>query len=170
MSNHLRHLDRRDDEAIRSIERLAFDPADRWGPERYARAKAAPSTFVLVAEAAGPAPDGWNPVVGVMAYRILRDRFEVLHLAVHAECWGGGIGRRLLDRVQGKLGPSRDRVTLDVPDDFLGTQLFLRACGFRATGVDRDGAGYGRDLYRFEHRLEAGVLASPPLGVEDRSC
>lgn len=77
-------------------------------------------------------------LAGYVVYELQRRRYRMLNLAVAAAWRGRGIGAALVGRLQAKLTPIRERIALEVCETNLDAQLFLRAIGFRATGVLRD--------------------------------
>lgn len=71
-------------------------------------------------------------VVGHCIYRMNRDCKSVERFAVHPAYRRRGVGRAMLDHVMEKLTQSRPRLLIDVDEENLEGQLFLRACGVRA--------------------------------------
>lgn len=74
---------------------------------------------------------------------------EILHFGVRPQYRRCGWGRALMDRLKLKLGHTRSRLLIDVPDDNLPAHLFLRSLGFTASP-------HG-DTYRFELSLYTDV-------------
>lgn len=73
-------------------------------------------------------------IVGWGVCRIHKDRITLLRLAVallHRDC---GIGSQLLLKMTRGLAMGK-RIVAAVPEDSLGSQLFLQAHGFKATKI-----------------------------------
>ncbi len=178
---HIRWMIRRDMHDVLAIDAASFP--EPWDEEYFLRQLRCRDVIGMVAE--GPSPTGAHdgPVLGSMVYRLHRERLELLRLAVHADHRNRGVGRAMLDKLIGKITSHR-RTTIDlqVGESNLPAQLWLRACGFRATTVLRDayeGSATTEDAYRFEYRFapEPEPIERPPLVMrfdrdrdEDRSC
>jgi ribosomal-protein-alanine N-acetyltransferase len=77
----------------------------------------------------------------------------VFPVAVHPDFRRRGVGRRLLAAVLSRARPGWLAVTA-VDERNLEAQFWLKACGFRATGVERGWASMdGDDAYSFEYRV-----------------
>jgi len=122
---HIRWLIRRDMHEIMEIERSCF--GDQAIAEREViemlRQRNNIGMVIEVNEA----------VVGYMMYLLHTHSIELLRLAVHPQHQRRGLGRQLVEKILSKLNLKRRRVTFLVPDHLLGTHLFLKASGFRAT-------------------------------------
>jgi ribosomal-protein-alanine N-acetyltransferase len=105
-------------------------------------------------------------VVGYMVYQLAKTRIDLLNLAVAPDHRGAGLGRALLAKVKSKLSAERRaRIATEVRETNLAAQLFLRACGFRATSVLRDFYDdTTEDAYHFVYRLPRGELLAQPAG------
>jgi ribosomal-protein-alanine N-acetyltransferase len=118
-----------------------------------------------------------NDIVGFMIYRIHRDadagdmnefeicrgrfanlartppagglQIDLLNIAVAPELHQQGIGRALLRRLEQKIEREGGCIHALVPETNLAMQLFLRAAGYRATGVLR-GYHLDEDAYLME--------------------
>lgn len=92
---------------------------------------------------------------GVMGYcfaTLEMTRYAIVRFGVDLEFRRCGVGTSLVTRLTSKLcHKQRRHVSLDVPDDLLGTHLFLKALGFTAKGIEY--CSGGRDLYRFQYSL-----------------
>jgi ribosomal-protein-alanine N-acetyltransferase len=95
-------------------------------------------------------------IVGFMVYELHKSGIEVLNLAVHPECRGYGVGRRMINKLMGKLSQGR-RVLLGlfVRESNLGACRFLRAIGIPAVQVYRRFYDDREDAYRFVYNLPA---------------
>jgi ribosomal-protein-alanine N-acetyltransferase len=91
-----------------------------------------PDKVAMVAEAG---PEG--RVVGFLLYQNHRGSIEILNVAVHDNVRRRGVATQLIDRLKAKLGPKRDRITLEISEQNLEGQLFFKANGFLATKVIR---------------------------------
>lgn len=93
-------------------------------------------------------------VVGFMVYELQRGAFELQRFAVHPWHQRSGVGTAMVEWLKHKLSyQRRERIVFQVRDDLLGGQLFFRAMGFRAVGVEREYFNDGADAYRFQFRL-----------------
>lgn len=139
---HLRWMIRRDMDDVARIETASFPSP--WGEESFLEQLRREDVVSLIAEVN-------DRPVGYLIYELRRKSLHVLRMAVDPDYRGRGVGTRLVDKLKAKIGMDtrRDRVTADVADDNTGAQLFLRACGFLAVAVEREGCkDTGRDLYR----------------------
>jgi [ribosomal protein S18]-alanine N-acetyltransferase len=88
-------------------------------------------------------------VRGHVLYRLERSRLVLIDLAVNPADRRLGVGAAMIDKLKGKLRPDRrNRIALDVHEDNLPLQLFLKAQGFVAESVDRE-----NETYHFVWRL-----------------
>lgn len=140
---HIRWMIRRDMPEVLAIDAAGF--AAPWPEEEFLRHLRDRKTIGMVAEIG-------ERVVGWFIYEMRPRRLIVHRLAVHPDFRGVGTGRRMIDKLIGKLSPHRrTRIAIDVADDLLGAHLFLRACGFLATvAADRDGY---ECRYRFHYEF-----------------
>jgi ribosomal protein S18 acetylase RimI-like enzyme len=76
-------------------------------------------------------------------------QIEIVNLAVAPEMQRQGIGRTMLYRLDQKIQREGGCIQALVPETNLAMQLFLRAAGYRATGVLRNHDG-GEDAYLME--------------------
>lgn len=96
-----------------------------------------------------------DTIVGHMLYDLWKRKFHLVTLAVHPGYRRMGIGTEMVEKLRGKLSDQyRSHLTIDVHEDNLAAQLFLRECGLRATTVRRGFYGPGEDGYvmRLDHR------------------
>ena len=80
-----------------------------------------------------------RPVAGFAAFWKVVDEMHINNLAVHPECRGQGLGRRLLARTLAaayRMGVRR--ATLEVRRSNVGAQRLYAAAGFQVVGVRRD--------------------------------
>lgn len=145
----VRWMIRDDVAAVLSIEAASFDRG--WGAADLLRALRGGGVVGVVAESGGD-------VAGFMVYWPRGRTVHVLRMAVGPRFRRRGVGRQLLERLSARLAPSgRTRIEVEVDERWLGAQLFLRACGFRAVAVARGGGEDRGDIYVFER------LAQPNL-------
>lgn len=71
-----------------------------------------------------------------------KQHYEIKHMAVDYNLRRMGIGTSLINRMKDKLNDRRYILSYNVPEENLGSQLFLKKMGFKAKIV--------RNLYRFE--------------------
>lgn len=146
---HVRWMIRRDMPDVLEIEGRSF--ARPWGERELVRQLQRRQVIGMVAE-------WYGRVIGYMVYELSPRTIRLLAIAVHPDFHGSGVGRTLLAKMAGKLGGKRLRVRLDVRETNLDAQRWLRACGWRATGVIR---GHfddpGEDAYAFEFRWPAAT-------------
>lgn len=98
-------------------------------------------------------PSG-RTIVGYVVYCESNGRTRISRVASHAWHTRCGIGRRLLEFCEGLGRP----LLLNVPEDRLDVQLWLRACGYRCVRIHRPADRDGLQSYEFG-RL-SGVASS----------
>lgn len=108
------------------IENDSFG-AYSWSKTEFAALMAKPDCTLLVAEVQGL-------IVGVMAYERQKTALYLLSLAVGSPWRRAGLGSALLANLVGRLN-DRPAINTHISEYNLPGQLFLRACGFRATRV-----------------------------------
>lgn len=78
-------------------------------------------------------------VVGFMIYELMNRRINLIDIAVHYKYRGVGIGAQLIERLKGKLSVKRrTKITAEIRESNLDTQLFLKKQAFVGTEVLRD--------------------------------
>jgi ribosomal-protein-alanine N-acetyltransferase len=94
-------------------------------------------------------------VVGYMIYGLHKNRIHLLNLAVAASYRRMGIASQMIAKLLGKLSPQRrHKIVAEVRETNLAAQLFLKECGFVATGVIHDYySDVSEDAYRMICRL-----------------
>lgn len=78
---------------------------------------------------------------------------RVSRIAVDSEFQCQGIGRALVDHIDDGQRP----ISLAIPEDNLGAQLWLRSCGFRCTRIHRPSERDGLQAWEFERQPIAVV-------------
>jgi len=145
----IRWLIRRDLWRAIQIDGLMNSPA--WGEEEFLKFLRQRNCIGMVAERRTLAGD---TMVGFMIYELLKDKLVILRLAVDPQHQRTGVGRTMLRRLQSKLAQQcRHEIWIDIPEENLGAQLWLRACGATCVEVIHS-AACESDLYRFVLRAE----------------
>ncbi len=145
MKYHIRWIVRIDLPSVLEIDDASFD--DPWREEDFLRHLRERSVIGMVAEHG-------DRVVGYMVYRLYKHEYELLRIAVAPDCRRQGVGFAMLCKMADRISRNhRKRFHLAVSDQNLAGQLWLKACGLKATGVEDDS-------YRFEFRVEVPVEAS----------
>jgi ribosomal-protein-alanine N-acetyltransferase len=155
---HIRWLCHRDLDDVAEIELFAFD--DPWCAEEFA-------DFLKSRNRIGMVAEHDERVVGYMLYELLPHGIGLVNLAAAPWLARRKIGSQLLARLAGKLAQQRrTEIFCRVAEANLPAQLFFRACGFRAIGVDRGwfaGRHGEEDAIQFRYQLPAAAaLPTPP--------
>ena len=105
-------------------------------------------TLLLVAEIN-------EKIVGFMIYKLQKPKLPILNFAVHPDYRRQGIGRQMAEKIISKIPANHcDGIVIDVREKNLDAQLFLRACGFKATGINREFyPDTGEDAFVFEYKI-----------------
>lgn len=141
----VRWMVRSDLERVAEIERRRFHADCRWGRGEFARMLTECATVMRVAEHQGQ-------VIGYIVYELAGCQFELKSIVVDREWERRGVGRQLINKLIGGLSSTlRRRIVADVSERSVDMQLFLKACGFRATTIIRNGCISGADSYLFQH-------------------
>ena len=142
---HVRWMIRSDMREVLVIEESSF--AEPWNEDDFVRRMRERNCIGMVAEVGGR-------VVGYMIYYLKKSSLDVTNIAVHPEFRRKGIGTAMLDKLKRKLSMQRrQRLTLQVADYNLRAQVFFRACGMLATGINPQAYSDGSDAYQFEFLL-----------------
>jgi ribosomal-protein-alanine N-acetyltransferase len=168
--NHLpvqiRWLIRRDMPEVLRVENTKFEHT--WSEDDFLNALRQRNCIGMVAEDKGK-------IVGHMLYELHSDRLRLLNFVVDPEYRQRGVGRQMMDRLIEKLSQQRRHsVDLVVEERNVDAQKFLKACGFKATGVERGYFGdTGDDGYhmRFsvgrEKAIAPGHFAGQPRFTDE---
>lgn len=126
---HIRWMIRRDMPTVMAIDEHGL----RWDEETFIRHLRQRDTIGMVAE--------WNEqVVGQMIYELHKNRLQIVSFAVDPDYRRKKVGSQMIAKLRSKLSEQRrNRIVLEVPEESLGMQLFLKRCGFRADSVGNDG-------------------------------
>ena len=142
----VRWLIRRDMEEVLDIERLCF-PDHPWSEEDFLSVLRQRNCIGMVAERG-------TRVVGFQIYELEAGMLRLSNLAVHPFYQREGVGTQLVERLKDKLSQARRReIRLRVSDTNVVAQLFFKAAGFSAIGVEREAYENGQDAYTFAHHV-----------------
>ncbi len=138
----IRWLVRADLADVLAIEATCF--RSPWAAEDFTRLLRRRDVIGLVAEEGAA-------LLGYAIYTLRQAQFELLNLAVGLPWQRSGVGQAIVEKIKGKLGGSRQRrsIVAHVAAANLPAQLFLRACGFRATDEIADWFLGGEAALRF---------------------
>jgi ribosomal-protein-alanine N-acetyltransferase len=101
-----------------------------------------------------------DEILGFMIYELHKYRIDVIRLAVAPAHRRRGVGAAMVAKLMGKLSAHRRRrLVLRVPDSALPAHLFLKACRFRATSVERDAYEDGQSAYVFVRSVAGEPVA-----------
>jgi len=141
---HIRWFILRDIAEVMAIESRSFaDSCDEQFFENQLRRR---NVICMVGEGI----DGH--VISYVVYELHRRHVEILKLAVHRDYRREGIGTVIIDRLKSKLCEQRrNRLSTLVGERSLDAQLFFRACGFIASGIDGV-TFFDQEAYRFDFR------------------
>jgi [ribosomal protein S18]-alanine N-acetyltransferase len=135
---------------ILEIEQECFG-IHAWSDDDFTRCRRLRNCIGMVIET-----EADDDIAGYMFYELSKSSLHLLNLAVAPEYHRRGVGRRLVDKLIGKISPPHRRTSIrvDVRESNLDAQLFFRACGFRAVGVASDVYhGPPEDAYVMLYRL-----------------
>lgn len=139
----IRWLITRDIDRVLEIEAGSFDQP--WGYQDFRKALRQKHIIGMVAEHG-------DEVVGYMVYELHTHSLRLVNIAVAPEWRRNGIARLMVRRLASKLvSHNRNKIIVTVSDKNLSGHLWLRACGFQATKVDRNLFGDGEDGYCFRY-------------------
>lgn len=132
MKPYIRWMISRDMNEVSAIELSSFEHP--WSEDEFRQALRSRNCIGMVA-----VDQTTDAVVGFMIYELSKTSLKILNFAVDPKHRLKGVGRKMLDKLTGKLSSQRrSRVTADVRERNLDAHLFFKACGFRATGIVRD--------------------------------
>lgn len=138
-----RWMIRRDMPEIVAIESLSF--SQPWDEDEFL-------SQLRNAKMIGKVVELDEKIVGFVIYQLRKTSLEIVNIAVHPDHRRTGIGRQMLADLFGKLlrTKHRNRVFIHVPETMVGTQMWLKACEYRADKVVRDlYDDMDDDAYRF---------------------
>lgn len=141
MSYHIRWMIRRDLPEVLEIDRDGFDRP--WTEGEFLEVLRESNCIGMVAE------DG-DRIAGYLIYRTGKRWIWVERLAVRPDMRRKNVGAAMVRKLMGKLGPHRPELRIDVPEGNLAAQVWLRALGVPAIGLDHD-----EGVYWFRLRIPA---------------
>lgn len=151
---HIRWMIQKDRREVLEIENACFEfPRTLNDLETVLRD---PHVIGLVAELG-------DAVVGYVVYKLYQSRLYLMNLAVSPYYQRREIGRQLVEKLIGKLGDKRQRITLEVRETNLAAQLLFQSCGFRAVNVLRSFyEDTPEDAYVMQYKRGRPFLKTPP--------
>lgn len=128
---HVRWMIRRDMADVLRIENAVFRFS--WSEDEFIRVLRQRNAIGMVVEHN-------DRVLGYMIYELHQHRLHLLNFAVDPAHHRKGYGRRMMEKLAGKLtGKSyrRHKILCEVRETNLAAQQFLAAMGFKATSIIR---------------------------------
>ena len=150
-THHIRWMIRRDMEDIHRIDRLA---GLGWTVDAILAVLRGRNCIGMIVEPNRPDAD---VIKGFMIYELRESYLKVLSFAVHPEWQRSGCGAAMIGKLKSKLScPRKRKIVIDVPEERLPMQVFLRSQGFRARAAN----GFYRFVFDFEGGVD-GVVCEP---------
>jgi ribosomal-protein-alanine N-acetyltransferase len=151
MVPHIRWMIRKDFPDVMHIEQLSFP--NPWSEDDFLQCLRTRNCIGMVAE------NHHGRILGYMIYELHMRRLHLLNIAVHQPFQKHGVGSCMIEKLIGKLGERRERLTTEVGERNLDGQLFFQALGFKATHVLRKHyEETGEDAYAMEYRVGDAVV------------
>jgi ribosomal-protein-alanine N-acetyltransferase len=143
---HIRWMIRRDMQEVLQTEQESFTVP--WTEDDFLHCLRQRNCIGMVAELG-------DHVIGHVIYELHRNRLHLLNLAVHPAYRRQHVGTQVMAKLIGKLSSHRRaRITLEVRESNLVSQLFLKSLHFVATKVVKNYYDdTGEDAYFMEYRL-----------------
>jgi ribosomal-protein-alanine N-acetyltransferase len=157
MIPHIRYMIRKDMHEVLHIEQSSFPHP--WAECDFIHCLRQRNCIGMVAE------NHHGRILGYMIYELHMRRLHLLNLAVYQPFQKHGVGSCMIEKLIGKLGERREKLTVEVGERNLDGQLFFQALGFRATHVLRKHyEETGEDAYVMEYRFGDPITqASRPV-------
>lgn len=151
----IRDLQHRDIRSAVIISRRSFD--NPWKADDFVHVLSRPRRYGVVAIV------GKHKIVGFFIGEALRYSCQILSMAVHPSWRRRRVGTYMLGWLQDSIiKTERCRIGVEIRETNLGAQLFLKACGLRATEVMREYyEDTGEDAFRFEKQLVIPTMPGP---------
>lgn len=144
----IRWLIKRDMDAVMEIEKRSF--SHPWTEEEF-------TAHLKHRDTIGAVIEDETQILGYMIYELHKQKLQLLNVAVKPIERRSGYGRQMIQRLTEKLKQQgRSSIECTVTESNLNAQLFLQACGFKASRVIRD-AWNGQDAYLFRYRLRGAT-------------
>lgn len=96
-------------------------------------------------------------IEGFVFYEMRKNKIKINYLFVKQSSRRRGIGSSLMSNLISKLNEKRNQIHFSVSEYDLGTQLFLKNAGFRATNIKKDQSGSCD--YNFLYEIKGVVIA-----------
>jgi ribosomal-protein-alanine N-acetyltransferase len=146
MIPHIRWMIQKDRDEVQHIEEVSFPSPWSWSD--FTECLRNRNCIGMVAE------NHHGRILGYMIYELHSRRLHLLNLAVYPPFRKHGVGSCMVEKLIGKLGERREKLTVEIGERNLDGQLFFQALGFRATQVLRKHyEETGEDAYVMEYRL-----------------
>lgn len=127
---YLRWLIRRDLPEVLAIEAQSFGRL-AWDEDDFKRVAGHRNSIIYVAEV-------HERIVGYVIFELRPRRLKLLRLAVRSDHRRLGVGAALIAKLAAKLAPERRQwIDASLRETWLDALQFLKAVGFRATGLHR---------------------------------
>jgi len=95
-----------------------------------------------------------DEIRGFMLYELHRTSLAILKLSVHPNHQRTGVAKSMIRRLKDKLTQQRRRaIDIEIHEENMEAQRFLKEMGFRAYHVQRDYYDDGRSAYYFRYAL-----------------
>lgn len=144
---HIRWMIRRDMPEVLANDEASYGAVASWDEQTFLRTLRDRNCIGMVAEHG-------EKVVGHMVYLLHKHCLEVIRFAVAPKWQRLGIGFAMIEKLKSKLsGHRRTRLTFTINEANQEALHFLKARGFRCTGLLREHFGE-RDGYRMTFRLD----------------
>lgn len=142
---------------LAALHRTAFPPAECWDAAAMEAVLAMPGVLVGLGRMGDePVPDGF--IIG----RVAADEAEILTLAVAGPARRRGMGRALLDWMEGQVAArGAARLILEVSAANAAAQALYRGVGFSEIGRRRAYYPDGADALVLERALMDGMPPAP---------
>ncbi len=152
----LRWLIRRDMPEVLAIEQATYSPAEAWTFENFFEVLAHRNAEGLVIELP---IEGVLRVVGYVVFTRRREEIDIETLVVHPRYRRRGLGRFVIGYLIPKLSRRRQFLNFLVDERNVESHLFLKAVGFRCTGIEEGAFGEEGEIsdgMAFEYRWQPG--------------
>lgn len=148
----VRWMIRVDMDVVLKIEEACFEHP--WSPKNFRDALGSLNVTGMVAVSG-------NKILGYVIYERQKSGLLILNVAVDPEWRRQNVGRQMIQKLIGKLSvQGRMAINAVCCETSLGTQLFLKAIGFKCVEILPGHYGdLGLDGYRFRYELNP----TPPL-------
>lgn len=143
-STQIRWMVRRDMADVMSIENGSFDHP--WEEADFVDCLKSRSVIGLVVERE-------DVIVAFAIYELSAGVLYVLNMAVHPAFRHEGVGSGLLNKLIGKLSEKRPDIVVDVREENVDCQMFLKRNDFTCREILKEHYDNGETAYRFRYNL-----------------